>query len=423
MNTPGATRKPLFQKHDFMKPASLIILTLGALLFAGCSLESAKAKVQQAKSGDAVKTTAWNWEQYPPVTRMRVATLPCQLLPKSTITMISPLMGSLRVYATAPQTNLPARFLWAEFEPEIFAAEEVALKDAEKKLRDQEQLQWEVEYPRKKMQLEQQIEEAQRQVNYIEFLSTHTNIAKAAFGFPGQSNLLRPDALEKAMVNLHLMKQSMAYLQSTNFAAVGIDLAGARTEWERRNLEFRKQRAQSRFEMPFNGRLTISLPLTEGVVNYPVTTGQELGVARDLSSIRLRIVLENSAWSGLPPEKLRAMLLSGNELLEAKFAYQKIEKVQNREEPAFYFEFPAEKAATASRLIGANVSCDLWIDLPEPVHVVPKFALVLHDPAAYQNRNWPTALASIFPGARVVVEGQTDLGVALPKETKLTSAK
>src|SRR3954469_2700130 len=101
MNTPGATRKPLFQKHDFMKPASLIILTLGAVLFAGCSLESAKAKVQQAKSGDAVKTTAWNWEQYPPVTRMRVATLPCQLLPKSTITMISPLMGSLRVYATA----------------------------------------------------------------------------------------------------------------------------------------------------------------------------------------------------------------------------------------------------------------------------------------------------------------------------------
>jgi hypothetical protein len=61
--------------------------------------------------------------------------------------------------------------------------------------------------------------------------------------------------------------------------------------------------------------------------------------------------------------------------------------------------------------------------LPEPVRVVPKFALVLHDPSAYQNRNWPTALATIFPGARVVVEGQTDLGVALPKEIKLTSAK
>jgi hypothetical protein len=423
MNTPGVTREQPFQKHDHMKTASLILMAIAAALPVGCSLESAKAKVQQTKTGDAAKTQVWSWEQYPPVTRMRVATLPCQLLPKSTISMISPLMGSLRVYATAPQTNLPAGYLWAEFEPEIFAAEDVALKDAEKKLRDQEQLQWEVEYPRKKMQLEQQIEEAQRQVSYIEFLSTHTNIAKAAFGFPGQSNLLRPDALEKAMVNLHLLKQSMAYLQSTNFAAVGIDLAGARTEWERRNLEFKKQRAQSRFEMPFNGRLTISLPLTEGVVNYPVATGQELGIARDLSTIRVRVVLENSAWTGLQPEKIRALILSGNELLEARFAYQKIEKLQNREEPAYYFEFPPEKAATASRLIGANVSCDLWIDLDEPVRVVPKFALVLHDPGAYQNRNWSTALASIFPGARVVVEGQTELGVALPREMKLTSAK
>src|SRR5262245_43056139 len=146
MNTPGANRKQPFRELDFMKPASFTIFVVAAALLAGCSLESAKARVQQSKNADASKKPAWNWEQYPPVTRMRVATLPCQLLPKSTITMISPLMGSLRVYATAPQTNLPAAYLWAEFEPEIFAAEEIALRDAEKKLRDQEQLQWEVEY-------------------------------------------------------------------------------------------------------------------------------------------------------------------------------------------------------------------------------------------------------------------------------------
>ncbi len=335
--------------------------------------------------------------------------------------MISPLMGSLRVYATAPQTNLSAGILWAEFEPEIFAAERTALTDAERKLKDQEKLQWEIEYPRKKMQLEQQIEEAERQVNYVKVLAGNTNMAIAAFGFGGTSNLLRADALEKAEENLRLMKQSMVYLRSTNFAAVGIDLAGARTEWERRNLEFKKQRAQSRFEMPFNGRLTVSLPLTEGVINYPVTAGQELGVARDLSSIRVRVVMENSAWSGLAPEKMRALILSGNELFEARFVYQKIERVQNREEPAYYFEFPPEKAANASRLIGANVACDLWIDLAEPVRIVPKFALVLHDPGAYQNGNWPNAVAAVFPGARVVVEGQTELGLALPKEMKLSA--
>ena len=412
-----------------MKKVPLTLLAAAVLGsgLAGCSWEDVKAKAPQRSAvqggADAAKTPNWSWENYPPVTRMRVATLPCQLLPKSTITMMSPLVGALRVYVTAPQTNLSAGHLWAEFEPEIFAAEQTALKDAEKKLQDQEKLQWEVEYPRKKMQLEQQIEEAQRQVNYVKLLTTNTNMAKAAFGFGGQSNLLRPDALDKAETNLRLMKQSMTYLESTNFAAVGIDLAGARTEWERRNLEFKKQRAQSRFEMPFGGRLTVSLPLTEGVVNYPVNAGQELGVARDLSSVRVRVVVENAAWSGLAPEKLRAMITSGGEMLEAKFAYQKIERVQNREEPAYYFEFPAEKAATAARLIGANVACDLMIDLPEPVRVVPKFALVLHEPGAYQNRSWAVALANSFPGARLVVEGQTDLGLVLPKEMKLSSAK
>jgi hypothetical protein len=396
---------------------------LVALGLTGCGFESAKAKAPVPKPAEVTKSPAWNWDSYPSVTRMRVATLPCQLQPKSAITMQSPMMGMLRVYANSPQTNLPAGFLWAEFEPEIFAAEETALKEAQKKLDDQEELQWQVEYPRKKLEVQQRIEEAERQVNIVRLLAANTNMAMAAFGFAGQSNLLRPDALEKSEANLRLLKQSLAFLDSTNFAAVGVDLAGARTDWQKRTLEHQKQRAQSIFKMPFDGRLTISLPLTEGVQNYPVTAGQELGIARDLSAIRVRVVVENSAWSGLPADKLRAVVATGSEFLEAKFAYQKIERFQNREEPAYYFEFPREKAATAARLIGANVSCDLFIDLPEPVRVVPKFSLVLHDPNAFQNRNWSSALTTLFPGVRLVVEGQTELGVALPKEMKLSSAK
>src|SRR5678815_79914 len=146
MKPRGTGRRAHCAKPKDMKrvPQLLIpTLALACSFFGGCSLESAKARASQKLNADnakdSAKTPAWNWENYPPVTRMRVATLPCQLQPKSTIGMISPLMGSLRVYATAPQTNLPAGYLWAEFEPEIFAAEQTALKDAEKKLQDQEQ--------------------------------------------------------------------------------------------------------------------------------------------------------------------------------------------------------------------------------------------------------------------------------------------
>ncbi|HTG43807.1 MAG TPA: hypothetical protein VK633_04685, partial [Verrucomicrobiae bacterium] len=65
----------------------------------------------------------------------------------------------------------------------------------------------------------------------------------------------------------------------------------------------------------------------------------------------------------------------------------------------------------------------LWIDLPEQVRVVPKLAIVLHQPEAFQNRNWAAALNVAFPGSRLVVEGQTDLGIVLPPEMKLSSTR
>jgi hypothetical protein len=158
-----------------------------------------------------------------------------------------------------------------------------------------------------------------------------------------------------------------------------------------------------------------------------VNSGQELAVARDVSSVRVRVPMENVAWTALPTERLKAYVRSGDQSLEAEFSYQKIERVQNREESAYYFEFPREKAEAAARLIGANVSCDLWIDLPEPSRVVPKLALVLHQPEAFQSRSWAAALSGAFPGARLVVEGQTELAIALgnpaKKPMKLSSAK
>ncbi|HEV8541776.1 MAG TPA: hypothetical protein VGR78_05240 [Verrucomicrobiae bacterium] len=355
---------------------------------------------------------------------MRIATLPCQLQPKSTITVVSPLMGILRVYIWSPQTNLPPGFLWAEFEPEIFAAEEKALKEGRRKLDDQEKLQWEIEYPRKKLKLEQEIEEAQRQARLLQLLSTNTELAAQMLKVgTDQPNLMRPEALEKSVLELSLLQRNLDYIERTNFAAIGFDLETQRTDLIRRELDFERRRAQSRFEMPFGGKLTVTVPLTEGVINYPVKTGEELGVARDLSSVRVRVALENVAWTGLPVDRLQVYVRSGDLSLGAKFSYQKIEHVQNRDEAAYYFEFPKEKAVQAARLIGANVSCEVWIDLPEPARVIPKLAIILHQPDAFQTHNWSTALATVFPGARLVVEGQTDLAITLPKDIRLTSSK
>ena len=403
-------------------PALLCALSLIAMAATGCSPKSAKAKLPEfARAHQPTNAgPAWNWESYPEMKRMRVAILPCQLQPKSTISIVSPITGMLRVYTNSPQANLPANYLWAEFEPEMLVQQEQTLNEQLKRLEDQEELQWEIEYPRMKMKLVEQIESSDRELKMLRMLSTNENLK--VFNI-GTNRTMRPEALARAEESMRLLQQSLTFLESTNLAALGFDPTGQRTEWKRRQLDFEQMRRQSRFEMPFDGKLTFSIPVSEGVTTCRVNLGQEIAVARDVSLVRVRVAMDNVAWTGISPDKLDAVVRSGGQSLRAKFAFQKIEKIQNREESAYYFEFPSDKAAIAARFIGANVTCELWTDLPEPARIVPKLAMVLHRPDAFQNRDWGTAIGSIFPGARLLIEGQTDLAVILPRELKVSSAK
>src|SRR5262249_7332076 len=153
-----------------------------------------------------------------------------------------------------------------------------------------------------------------------------------------------------------------------------------------------------------------SLPLTEGVEEYPVNAGQELAVARDLRLIRLRVGLANPAWAGLPRERLSAVVrLPNGEELEAEVAFQKIQRVQNREESIYYFQFTPDRAQAAAKLMGTDLACELWLNLPQPAHIVPQLSLVLNNPGAFQGTSWQQGVAAAWPGARVFVEGQTEL--------------
>lgn len=363
----------------------------------------------------APEVTHWKWEVFPAVPRMRLATLPCQLLPKSSISIYSPMLGVLRVYATQPQTNLPANCVWAEFEPAMFQAEAQGLEEALVKLEERERVQLELEMPKQKLRLEKEFDETRRQVALLQLLSTNQQLARMALKLPnGSGTGLRPEALLKAQTELSLLSRSLDYINATNLAFLGIDLPGQRSEWERRRLEFLRRQSQARLKMPFDGQLTINLPLTEGVEEYPVNSGQELAVARDLSLIRLRMTLSNPAWAGLPPDQLMALVrLPNGAELTATFAFQKIERVQLREEAVYYFQFPPEKSAVAARLIGTDLSCELWLTLPQPARVVPKLSLVLQQPEAFQGRTWAQGVGTAWPGAHVLVEGQTDLAIIL----------
>jgi hypothetical protein len=411
----------MFTPHHSITCRLLSALLL-ASLSTGCGDPEPAAITASKSTAPTAASPAlqnWSWEVYPAVQRMRLAVLPCQLQPRSSITIFSPMLGVLRVYATHPQTNLSAGFVWAEFEPTIFAAEAEALEEARLKLEERERLQVELELPKQRLRFEKEFDEAQRQVALLSLLSTNEELARLSLKLPNAAGL-RPEALDKAQTELDLLAKSLGYLQATNLAFLGIDLPGQRSDWERRKLEFDRRQGQARLKMPFEGQLTVNLPLTEGVEEYPVNSGQELAVARDLSTIRLRVTLSNPAWASLPADRLMALVrLPHGEELTAEFAFQKIERVQLREESVYYFQFPPEKARLAARLMGTDVSCELWVTLPQPARVVPKLSLVLQQPAAFQGRNWSQGVGAMWPGAHVLVEGQTDLAIVLVNSATL----
>jgi hypothetical protein len=394
----------------------LILLCATMLIFgSGCSPKTPKANASiNASGGSANNISAWNWEAYPAVRKMRLGTLPCTLHPRSQIGINSTLAGSLKLYLNQPQTNLESGVIWGEFEPTIFEAEAAAIEEAKVKLDEREKLLMELEIPKQRLGLERQLEEMQRQVAMVRLLTTNREFADLTLRAGESTSLLRPDSLLKAETELQLLNQSLTYLKETNMAALGVDMPGMRSEWQRRKLEFERRRAQATLKMPFAGQLTLSLPLADGVAEYPVNIGQELGVARDLSVVRLRVPLANSAWNTLPPDRLVAVvrLPNGGEL-EAQFVYQKIERTQNREESAYYFQFLPEHTASVARLIGTDVTCELWCALGQPTRIVPKLALIMHNQSAFQSGNWGAGLAAAFPGSRLAIEGQTDLGIVL----------
>src|SRR4051812_27992340 len=274
-----------------------LILTLAA----ACSKPpAAPARVVAMEAGTASGGTnqaAWSWDSYPAVKKMRLGLLPCTLQPRSQIMINSTLAGALKLYLTSPQTNLAAGVIWGEFEPSIFEAEAEALEDARVKLDEREKLQREVEIPKQRMKLKRELEEAQRRVAMVRLLSTNAELAQLTVSAGDNKSLLRPESLTDAEEELRLIDQNLEYLQETNSAVLTMDIGSMRSQWRQQKLEFERRRAQATLKMPFNGQLTLTLPLAEGVAEYPVNVGQELGVARDLSIVRVRVPFANSAWS------------------------------------------------------------------------------------------------------------------------------
>jgi hypothetical protein len=105
------------------------------MIISGCSKAPAQTSVKAVAA-----TQSWNWESYPLVDKMRLGLLPCRVQPRSSTTINSPFTGLLRIYVDRAQTNIPAGFIWGEFEPKLLDATSKALAEDKRRLEERDQI-------------------------------------------------------------------------------------------------------------------------------------------------------------------------------------------------------------------------------------------------------------------------------------------
>src|ERR1700739_1650737 len=87
MNTDETKRKKRTAKSAATMLSFFVALVL--LCGSGCS--------EKPATSTAPASTAWSWTPYPAAEKMRLASLPCQVLPKASLTISAPVSGQLRL--------------------------------------------------------------------------------------------------------------------------------------------------------------------------------------------------------------------------------------------------------------------------------------------------------------------------------------
>ena len=384
----------------------LTALAIALVLLTACSPQT------EVRADKAPAKPPWRWELYPSTNRIRLATLSCKVQAKSTLTLTAPITGMLHVHVHTQQTNLTAGTIWAEFEPKQFIEEAKALKDAAAQFSKREKSLLNINLPRQKLKLTRELYEAERQLAMLNLLRTNNLTLLPSLGLKNPS--LNPKAHTMLQAEVDLIRRTLDAITKTNLVVLGFDLTEQRANLKQRQRDFDRRRKQARLKMPTTGQLSISLPLTEGVNEYWVHAGQDLAVARDFKKVYVRAVLADPAWAGQVTGALGIVIrFSNGQELTAKYVYQRLERTPMREEVAAYFLITAPPITEIQHLVGLEVTGELIFNLGRPVRVVPKLTLVMHNPSAFQGRSWSAGVHRLWPDARVIAEGQTELAIQL----------
>jgi hypothetical protein len=325
----------------------------------------------------------------------------------------SPLNGKLLLRLPETGRQLAEDAVWGEFEPERVQLEREAVALARLLLKEKDTPGFRLEQSRAREQLVNALEELRRQSALLEKIGADSELAKLYLADEGRAG---GDVASIAEMRRRLDRQAAVLADVLGYVGTArqeeLELRALELKLRQQEIEQAQREDESRLKMPFAGELTLYPPRPTAGQPLRVQAGADLALIQDFSRVNVRVPLKRPEWRLLDTARLRVRFRGGVRApLQAGFLRSLTEEVFGRDELVYYFQFTPEQTAAARPLVGGQVSAQLVLALEVRARLVPKLELVLVDPAGFRADGWAAGVAKLFPGARVLAIGETEVAV------------
>ncbi len=316
--------------------------------------------------------------EFPTTRRMMLGEFQAQLKPLISLPVSSPADGDILFHVTESRVKLPKDTLWAEVGPEQIAGEERELEL--NKLNEQ-------------LRLRDELQNVEREIGRVEYMLSDPALRTmpVADRIPVSTNLVEQLRGEQRLLQEQLASCGMV-----------------------ERLAFEQKVLRSRLKMPFDGELLVYLPVTPERTAFRVAVNTPIGMMRDVSDLYLHLVIRDPQIVGIPPGQLTVEFTrdSGAAFL-GRFHDTQIAELQNQDVLIYRFSFEPEDTRKLVPLVGANLTCELWVESEQEFHTVPKIeaAQMLEGKDSFSG--WRDAVKALWPSAEMLYSGRTHLGITV----------
>lgn len=339
-------------------------------LCAGCN------KKTSSKKNETLTVTKCLLSEFPQSHRMLLGEFQAQLKPLMSIPVKASSDGTIFFHIFKPRQILKKDTLWAEINPEQLTSEEQELK---LNIRDDQ------------LKLREKLLTSEREMRRVEYMLNDPALRELPFAdrIPVSTNLL-----EQLQGEHLLLKQQL-------------DSCG-----KVKRLAFDQKMLRSRLKMPFDGELLIYLPISPDRKEFRIGANVPVGMMRDCSSLFLHIIIRDPQLVSIPPETLFVKFKrDSGAIFTGHFHDTQMAEVQNQDVLIYRFSFDKKNKAELLALIGANLTCELWVESSQKFHIVSKLKIAQMLKGNGSFMGWRSAIKQLWSDATLLYSGRTKLGI------------